>query len=419
MKNPYIRSIATTAATLLAVLSLTPVIADGQAPADNTAKVTAAVRGGAFPRQLTTYDRQGNVLRTVGEPGLYGDPALSPDGMRLAASRDGDIWVFDLSGGTSLRVTSDAAPRTWSPVWSPDGSQIAYYSYRDQYGGLYRKASNGTGTEELLYRQLGVLVMGLSDWSPDGRFLFFFVQGDVLYGLPLNGDRKAVELVREEFSAVGARLSPDSRFLVYSSDESGRAEVYVRAFDPSSGGFSPGGEKSQVSDQGGQPLGWRQDGKELYYLAKDGGVMAVQVTTTPAFKAGEQTLLFRAPLLEGNRSRPRASVSRDGQRVVIAVPIPPPERKEVTVAPEILAKYTGTYVTDDCGYGWVVTLEGNQLAMQADAIVGKSLLFAEAETAFFFKAFGGDVEFVTDDQGSVTHLILYQGSATGTKATRE
>jgi dipeptidyl aminopeptidase/acylaminoacyl peptidase len=360
------------------------------------------------------YDRQGEVLRTLGEPGLYNEPALSPDGMRLAVSRDGDIWVFDLSGGTSLRVTSDAA-RESTPVWSPDGSQIAYYSYRDDYGGLYRKASNGTGPQELLYRQLGVVVMGLSDWSPDGRFLFFFVQGDVLYGLPLNGDRKAVELVREEFSAVGARLSPDSRFLVYSSDESGRAEVYVRAFDPSSGGFSPGGEKSQVSDQGGQPLGWRQEGKELYYLTKDGGVMVVQVTTTPAFKAGEQTLLFRAPLLEvGSR---RASVSRDGQRVVIAVPMPPPERKEVTVAPEILAKYTGTYVTDD-GYGWVVTLEGNQLAMQADAIGGKSLLFAESETNFFFKVFGGDVEFVKDDQGRVTHLILYQGSATGTKATR-
>ena len=412
MKPRVLLSSIILAAALFTVLSMGQVGAQSQSTGD------ARVRGAAFPEQLTLFDRHGKALHTVGAPGVYGDLSLSPDGTRLAVVRGGDIWVFELSRGTVRRVTSDAAPE-WSPVWSPDGSQIGYFSYRDDYGGVYRKASNGTGSEELLYTQLGVRVMGLTDWSPDGRFLFFFVQGDVLHGLPLNGDRKAVELVREEFSAFGARLSPDSRFLAYSSDESGRDEVYVRAFDPSSGGFLAGGGKWQVSDQGGQPLRWRQDGKELYYLAKDGGVMAVELTTTPAFKMGERTLLFRGPRLEGTHHPSlSASVSANGERVVIAVPMLPPDRKEVTVAPEILAKYTGTYV-QECGYGWVVTIEGSQLAMQADAVGGKHLLFAESEASFFFKTFGGDVEFTKDDQGRVTHLVLYQGSATGSRATRQ
>ena len=385
-------------------------VPDGQAP--------ARAKGAPFPEQLTLFDRQGKVLRTVGNPGDYSLPAFSPDGTRLLVLKYTDIWVFDLSTGRSTQFTPDPS-RYRSAVWSPDGTQIAYSSFRENYTGVYRKASNGTGSEEQLYRHtLGVVAVRLTDWSPDGRFLFFFVQGDVLYALPLNGDRKAVELVREEFSAFGGRLSADSRFLVYSSDESGRDEVYVRAFDSSSGGFSPAGGKWQVSDQGGQPLHWRQDGRELYYLAKDGGVMAVEVTTTPAFKAGPPKLLFRAPATDGGNG----AISRDGQRFVFAVPVPP-ERKQVTIPPEILAKYTGTYVLPTVSDGpmdVVVTLEGNQLMIQLGAEPQKLPLAAESDTYFFNRQPGGDrdIEFVKDDTGAVTHLIQYTGGP-GAKATRK
>jgi hypothetical protein len=152
--------------------------------------------------------------------------------------------------------------------------------------------------------------------------------------------------------------------------------------------------------------------------------MAVDVTTTPAFRAGLPKLLFRAPgtfPLTGIFDREgtnavtcscavegceQGSISRDGQRFVFAVPLPP-ERKQVTVAREILAKYTGTYV-ESGGYDWVVTLEGNQLMIQR---IGreKAPLFAESETKFFLKAANGDFEFVKDDKGDVNYLFLYRG----------
>jgi len=401
-------------------------VPDGQAP--------ARAKGAPFLKLLTVFDRQGKVLRTLGEPGDYSWPAFSPTGTRLAVANfsKNDTRVFDLSTGQSTQVTSSASVASYgsSPVWSPDGSQIAFSSFRENYGGIYRKASDGSGKEELLYRHtLGVVTMRLTDWSPDGRFLCFFVQGDVLYVLPLNagapGTRRAVELVREEYDAFQGRLSTDSRFFAYGSDESGLNEVYVRSFDPSSGQFARDGGKWQVSDKAGRgPIHWRIDGRELYYLSLDGGMMAVEVTTTPAFKAGPPKLLFRPPATTppGNWTG-NGSISRDGQRFVFAVPMPP-ERKQVMVPPEILANYAGTYELLDASDGIelidvVVTLEGRQLVMQHGA--GEKLpLTAESETYFFNRQLGGDrdIEFVRDGKGAVTHLILYTGGP-GTKATRK
>jgi hypothetical protein len=422
MKLRDIVSIGTSAAALLAVLSLAPVTADGQAQAN------AQTRGAIFPRQLTVYDRRGKLLRTLGEPGDYYQPVVSPDGTRLAVGRadpgtPANIWVFDLSTGASTQVTSNPSPEA-APVWSPDGSQIAYVSIRENYTGLYRKASNGTGSEELLYRHTLGAGMFITDWSPDGRFLLLH-SGGVLYLLPLTGERTPVELVREEFKVLGARFSPDSRFLAYGSDESDRNEVYVRPFDPSLG-FSPGAGRWQVSNQGDLDMvHWRQDGREIYYLGADGGMMAVEVTTTPAFQAGPAKLLFQAPTTDPPYGNPGAlgSISRDGQRFVFAVPLPP-ERKQVTVPPEILTKYTGTYEAPaalDTSVPFegnvVVTLEGDQLMVQP-AGAEKRPLFSESETYFFFKTTNGDIEFVKDDKGAVTHLILYQGNLR-TKATRQ
>jgi hypothetical protein len=384
------------------------------------------------------FDREGNVLKKLGEPYLYNQPVFSPDGNRLAvvkidqAARTQDIWVFDIATGASTPITPGPEPEA-SPVWSPDGKQIAYFSFRENYGRLYPKASDGTGSEELLYQHTLGAGMTLTDWSADGRFLAFF-SGGVLYALSMSGanasaiarshqeitgERKALELAREEFTMDGPRFSPDSRFLAYRSNETGQFEIFVRSFEPSSG-FPLNGGKRPISRQGGLGLAyWRRDGKELYYLAADGGIMAVDVSTSPEFQAGTSKRLFRVPAtipLSGNPGA-MGSIARDGQRIVLAVPVPP-ERKEVTVAPEILSKYTGTYVTPG-GMEVAVTLEGNQLTVEPGPSGPQKVpLFAESETSFFFKFTNGDIEFVRDDKGNVTHLVGYFGGA-GQKAARK
>ena len=392
-----------------------------------------------FPRQITVFDRQGKVVRTLGEPDGYFQPMISPDGTRVAAFLNlfGDIRVFDVSTGKSVQVTSSAGAASYqsSPVWSPDGSQLVFFSFRapspvEHWGGLYRVASDGTGSEELVYRhELGVDIP-TTDWSPDGRFLSFSA-GGVLWTVPVDGERKAMELVREEYQVYGARFSPDGRFVAYVSDESDRKQVYVRPFDPSSG-F--GDAKWQVSKEGGLGLvQWRRDGRELYYLATDGGVMAVDVTTTPSFQSGTPKLLFRAPATfplvgifdrEGTNALEcscaitgceQGSISRDGQRFVFAVP-QPPRRNEVAVPPGILAKYAGMYVGDRTN--WVVTLEGNHLMVQG-AGREKDSLFAESETKFFLKAANGDFEFVKDDKGDVKYIFVYRGGTPAAQLIRE
>jgi serine/threonine-protein kinase len=348
VKNAYEVAIVMATAALSGALLLAPVPALGQSPAPANATDQAgaararriAERFERNARVLTVFDRQGNVVITLGERAIYEDPVFSPDRSRLAVtkrdleSETEDLWVLDIATGNSTRITSNAhEDQAWvsTPVWSPDGSQLAYAALRDGYEGLYRKASNGEGTEELLYRHPGA-ELRLTDWSLDGRFLSFFtadLSGGILYALPLSGDgdRKPIEVFRSESQLGGSGLSPDSHFLIYTSDQSETNQVYVRPFDPSAGaGATPAAGPWQLSDQGGQGTalysGWRRDGREMYYMAADRGVMAVEVSTAPTFKSGTPKLLFR--LSEAVPVGPGlVSVSRDGERVVIAVPHAP------------------------------------------------------------------------------------------------
>ena len=341
---------AGSAAAFSVVLLLAPASAFGQAtplartPTSDTDEAARAKRiAQRFERDarvLTVFDRQGTIVTTVGERAIYFQPVFSPDRTRLAVIKNdleketGDLWVLDVATGSGTRITShrrwDEESVQW-PVWSPDGSQVAYVALRGGYEGLYRNASNGEGREELLYRHPGEMI--LLDWSPDGRFLSFSstdLSGGTMYALPVAGGglRTPIEVFRSEAQAWGSRLSPDGRFLSYASEQSGTQEVYVRPFEPSAGAAARQGVGPwQVSDRGGRgPAFWRQDGKELYYLAADRRVMAVEVGTTPTFELGRPTVLFR--LSEAVPVAPElASVSRDGERVVIAVPHAPTLRQ--------------------------------------------------------------------------------------------
>jgi Tol biopolymer transport system component len=297
---------------------------------DATTPITESFEADA--RLLTVFDREGNVLTTVGEPGNYRSPVFSPDRTRLAViQEDGeseipDLWVFDIATGTSIRITSNTSVQQelGTVVWSPDGSQLAYAALRDGYEGVYRKASNGVGPEEHLYQYPGA-GMRLRDWSMDGRFIVFSatdLSGGTVYALPMNGEgeRVPIKIFSSGSQLWGSSVSRDGRFLSYTSDESGRKEVYIRPFEVSASTAEP----TLVSDRGGDAMvsGWRADGGEIFYTAADGGVMAVEVTTGANLAVGTPTLLFG--LSEAVEILPTTTnVSRDGERVVIAVPNTP------------------------------------------------------------------------------------------------
>jgi len=285
---------------------------------------------GIMQGQLTWFDREGKALGTVGEIGSYRTLALSPDGKRVAFDRADpqnpstrNIWIYEFERGVTTRFTFSTGWDT-NPVWSPDGSRIAFDSNRDGAFDLYQKISNLAGDDELLYRSSEAKAP--SGWSPDGRFLLYFLPlpPSRVSLLPVSGgeaDRKAVLLTHSEFNEAAARFSPDGRWIAYSSNESGRDEVYVRPFDAASvtGSSSAGATtvtgKWMASKDGGTTPLWRRDGKELFYLSLDGSAMAVDVNTSGVFQAGIPKALFKVPPGELYWD-----VSSDGRRFLMAAP---------------------------------------------------------------------------------------------------
>jgi eukaryotic-like serine/threonine-protein kinase len=281
--------------------------------------------------QLTWFDRQGNPLGVVGELRSYNTLALSPDGTRVASDHwagpgtQRDLWIYDLSRGVGARFTSDPGFE-FMPVWSPDGSQVVFFSGPvPDFGDLHRKASSGAGNDEVLFKSNEA--KWPQDWSPDGRFLLYSSpvanSGPVnLWLLPLTGAGGAsirpVPFLKTAFHEIQGRFSPDGHFIAYASDESGKLEVYVQPFPASLGGKFAGG-KWVVSKGGGTQPTWRRDGKELFYISADSKMMAVEVSTSPTFKAGVPKALFAAPIFGGGAFGVvhRYDVTANGQRFLI------------------------------------------------------------------------------------------------------
>jgi hypothetical protein len=134
--------------------------------------------------------------------------------------------------------------------------------------------------------------------------------GQNIWFLPLRGDRKPIPFLRTRFNESRARFSPDRRWVAYVSDESGKPEVYVRAFDGS-------GEKTRISTEGGTRVCWRRDGSELFYVSGDNRLMAVPVRTGAAFQARAPVPLFRMNAPGWNVYGNAFEAAPDGQRFLV------------------------------------------------------------------------------------------------------
>jgi len=276
------------------------------------------------PSQLTWRARDGTAIGRIGAPERYTELALAPDERHIAASRvdpgkQSAIWILDVTRSTALKVTFD--PVSLGPVWSPDSAAVAYGSARDGPPSLFQKAVSGSSQDVLLFKSQGSNVP--TDWcgQADGRSILFVAgaektQSDV-WMLPLTGERKPIAVLRTPSNEVDAHCSPDSRWLAYSSDESGRQEIYVTSFP------TPGG-KWPISTSGGTEPRWRRDGTELFYLAPDRTVMSVRVGAGATFEAGAVTPLFQ---IRGSSYAPSA----DGRRFVTNDPVGEPAPQPITI----------------------------------------------------------------------------------------
>src|SRR4029453_15503648 len=293
-------------------------------------------------RTLTLFDRQGKPVGTVGDRGYYNNVQLSPDQTRVALLRGDpvkgttDVWVIEVATGKGTQITSNKREDgTRTPVWSADGKQVAYVVSRNGMEAIYRKAADGTGSEEVLYRLNGAGIT-LQEFTSDGRYLTYYSQqlgGNIEFALPLTGEQKPIEIVRSQFPILAAHLSPNNRFVAFRSNESGKDQIWVRRFDPS----GPSPEKGQGSSVGGPgPVFWRADGKELYFLSLDRSFMVVNVRTDTGFEFEQPRVLFKVPdaFPAGRGIGPLETTSRAGERLPLAVPRtppPPPLLPQITV----------------------------------------------------------------------------------------
>lgn len=276
---------------------------------------SAAVSG----TQLSWYDRQGQRTETLDESLVYYSPGLSPDGKQFAVdvldptTGNVDIWLYQLANNLKTRLTFGKWVNM-SPVWSPDGTQIAFASNRNGVFNLYRKLANSSGGDEPLLQTS--TNKNPTDWSPDGRYLLFERRDATekakseIGVLPLFGDRTPFMLTVSEAGAREAVFHPNGRWIAYTSDETGRDEVYVTSFP------HPGSLR-EISTAGGEHPYWGRDGKELFYLAPDLQMMVAEVNgEASTFEVGAVHSLFATRAAVQMMASPFA-VSADGKKFLV------------------------------------------------------------------------------------------------------
>jgi eukaryotic-like serine/threonine-protein kinase len=274
---------------------------------------------------LTWVNRAGQRLGSVGpfHFGPYGDVDLSPDGKQISIVNAGNrfqnanVWVYESTGMQPTQLTFTAPNRF--PIWSFDSRALAFVSGRVGASGLYQRRVDGGSPEEMLMGSDSVQPEALprpSDWSRDG--IVYEVTApetrrSTLWMLPTHGDRKPYRLVLDDSSQHDGKISPDGRWLAYSSDQSGRPEVFVQS-------VSTPELKWNISTTGGSVPRWRRDGKELFYLGLDGTLISVPVSAdATAIHAGVAQPLFQTGLNMRSDLLRTFAVAPDGQQLLISI----------------------------------------------------------------------------------------------------
>jgi len=276
-------------------------VADGIVPgyysASNKGILALTDQVGGSDNRLLWFDRQGKQVGQIGPAAPWSNVQLAPDGKLLVADRVTNngyehLWSADLARGVFSRLNPGDIS-DYSPVISPDG-RVAFTWTPDRVAGdIYVKLASGAGAAEPLVKSANM--KHPNHWSLDGRYLLYdehTAQQQDLWIVPMTGDRKPIPFLATPADETDASFSPDTKWIAYSSDESGRREVYVQGFVP---GHIPaaGVGKWQISNAGGDKVRWRRDGKELYYINGDGELMAVPIkSTATTFEAVVPVPLF-------------------------------------------------------------------------------------------------------------------------------
>ncbi len=259
---------------------------------------------------VVMVDRKGTEKPLSAPSRPYANIRLSPDGSQLAArvaATNVDVWSYSLKRGSLSRLTFQP-DEDENPVWMPDGRRIVYSATRENgQRALMRKNADGSGEEEVLWQ--GGTHTHTTSVSPDQRWLLYAdydgtTRGD-MWVLPLEGERKPQPFLKTPFNEYDGRFSPNGNWVAYTSDESGKNQVYVQAFP------GPGG-KWQVSSEGGDSPVWAPNGKELFF--RNGSrFMVVSIATVPTFSAASPRLLFEGPYAVNPRREAQYDVFPDGQ----------------------------------------------------------------------------------------------------------
>jgi eukaryotic-like serine/threonine-protein kinase len=313
--------------TILSEIEYQPQVKRAAFAAFGSSMLVAQTGGAVALSQLTWFDRKGNELGLVGKPDVYGNVSIAPNERFVAVnkteivSQNTDIWTLDLQRDGAKRITFDTSFSA-TPIWSPDGGRLAFFSNRQRSSDVFMKNSDGAREARMiLHDDLDKLP---SDWSRDGKYILY-MRGTELW-LATFPELKTSVFLKTPSVLRNGQFSPDGRWVAYASIETGRWEIYVTSFPEPRG-------KWQVSSGGGEQPRWRGDGKELFYLSPDGKMIAAPVTTSGKFDAGAPAALFQATPRQPVSSRDLFvyDVSKDGKRFLINTPVKLAETQPMSV----------------------------------------------------------------------------------------